>query len=457
MNRSISVFAVVLSAGLTTVTLTTAGQADHDSVSFSDDSGVQRTIGISRLDADNAFFQDLGSNGRSCVTCHQPDQAWSVTPERIRERFERTQGLDPIFRTNDGSNCGDADVSSMSKRRTAYSQLMTRGLIRVGMSVPADAEFTIESVDDPYQCNAPLTDAALYRRPLPSTNLGFLSTVMWDGRETVKGQSIRADLESQANDATMGHAQGTALPAALIKDIVDFETRLFTAQTQDHHAGSLTADGAQGGPRALSTQPFCVGVNDPLNILPVMPGACATSSGGLNTDVFTLFGAWANDSPARRAIARGEAIFNTRTFVIDNVGGLNRDAADPVAGAFAGTCTVCHNTPNAGDHSIAMPLDLGLTDASHRTANLPLYLLRNKATQATTTTTDPGRAMVTGKWTDIGKFKGPVLRALAARAPYFHNGAAATLDEAVDFYDTRFHIGLTPREKADLVAFLKAL
>jgi cytochrome c peroxidase len=65
--------------------------------------------------------------------------------------------------------------------------------------------------------------------------------------------------------------------------------------------------------------------------------------------------------------------------------------------------------------------------------------------------------MVTGRWNDIGKFKGPILRALAARAPYFHNGSAATLDDAVDFYDTRFAIGLTRREKADLVAFLNAL
>jgi len=71
--------------------------------------------------------------------------------------------------------------------------------------------------------------------------------------------------------------------------------------------------------------------------------------------------------------------------------------------------------------------------------------------------TDIGRAMVTGKWSDVGKFKGPILRGLAARAPYFHNGSAATLEDAVDFYDTRFHIGLTKREKADLVAFLNAL
>jgi cytochrome c peroxidase len=49
------------------------------------------------------------------------------------------------------------------------------------------------------------------------------------------------------------------------------------------------------------------------------------------------------------------------------------------------------------------------------------------------------------------------LRALSARAPYFHNGGAATLNEAVDFYESRFHLGLTRRQKKDLVAFLNAL
>ena len=72
-------------------------------------------------------------------------------------------------------------------------------------------------------------------------------------------------------------------------------------------------------------------------------------------------------------------------------------------------------------------------------------------------TTDPGRALLTGKWQDVGKFKGPILRGLAARAPYFHNGSAATLDAVVDFYNTRFAIGLTPQEHADLVAFLRTL
>jgi cytochrome c peroxidase len=104
-----------------------------------------------------------------------------------------------------------------------------------------------------------------------------------------------------------------------------------------------------------------------------------------------------------------------------------------------------------------MALNIGVADASRRTASLPLFTLRHKVTGEVVQVTDPGRATVTGAWKDIGKFKGPILRALAARPPYFHDGSAATLADVVQFYDTRFHIQLSAREKADLIAFLRAL
>jgi cytochrome c peroxidase len=88
---------------------------------------------------------------------------------------------------------------------------------------------------------------------------------------------------------------------------------------------------------------------------------------------------------------------------------------------------------------------------------MPLYTLRRKKGKERIRTTDPGRALITGKWADIGKFKGPVLRALATRAPYFHNGSAADLDAVLDFYEQRFGIGFSADERADLVAFLRAL
>ena len=88
---------------------------------------------------------------------------------------------------------------------------------------------------------------------------------------------------------------------------------------------------------------------------------------------------------------------------------------------------------------------------------MPLYTLKNSATGAVVATTDPGRALITGKWSDVNKFKGPILRGLAARPPYFHNGFADDLGAVVDFYNTRFGIGFTPHEKDDLVAFLQCL
>jgi hypothetical protein len=410
------------------------------------------------FDLANPFLQDIGTNGRSCVTCHQPTDAWTVTPAGLQRRFNRTQGFDPIFRTNDGSTCEGADVSTLPKRRRAFSMLLRKGVIRVGMAVPPNAEFAIIDVDDPYHCGMPLTEASMFRRILPSTNLKFLSAVMWDGRETVAGRSIRSDLLTQASHATTTHAQGATPSRGQLAQIVDFELALFTAQAYDWRAGSLTRAGARGGPGAIVSQPFCIGINDPLHMLPSMPGACASAPSSFDPQVFTPFKSWERASlPARRAIARGERIFNTRTFAIDDVGGLNRGSQDPVKGSITGTCTLCHDTPNVGDHSVSMALDIGVASADRRTPDLPLYTLQNLTTGDTVQTTDPGRAMVTGKWADVGKFKGPILRALAARAPYFHNGSAATLEDLVEFYNTRFHIGLAPREKADLVAFLGAL
>jgi hypothetical protein len=427
---------------------------------FSNASGVSRTISrTGAFDRDNPFFAPLGTNGRSCFTCHRPAQGWTVTPPELQDRFDATAGLDPIFRSNDGSNCEGSDLSTLEDRRKAFSLLLRRGLIRIAIELPRDSEFEVVAVDDPYGCTSASTIASVYRRPLPTANLAFLSSVMWDGRETTPGNAVRDDLLNQARNAVTGHAQGHPPALSTLRAIVDFELGLFTAQELDHSAGALTVDGGRGGAELLLRQPFCIGINDPLNLLPAVPGACLKSSGGLDPKAFTLFGSWqTGSSPERQAIARGEAIFNTRQFTIANVPGLNAVTGDPVQGPVAtGTCTVCHDTPNAGNHSIAMALNIGIADAWRRTMDLPLYTLRHRRTGETVETTDPGRALVTGKWRDVGKFKGPMLRALASRAPYFHDGSAATLADVIEFYETRFAIHLSAQEKADLLAFLMAL
>ncbi|HZP88157.1 MAG TPA: cytochrome C [Burkholderiales bacterium] len=445
---------------------------DGDMLTFRNASGVAATFSMTGgIDRSNPFFQKLGTNGRSCETCHQPSAGWSLTPENVRARFNRTRGRDPLFRLNDGANSPNADVSSFKARASAYSMLLTKGLIRVGMALPANAEFDLIDVDDPYGY-ASAAELSLFRRPLPSANLRFLSTVMWDGRETFADPlskdcifgttscfaSLRFDLADQANGATLGHAQGAVeLTQAQRDAIVDFEMGLFVAQIYDDDAKHLTSHGALGGPVPLAFQTTYFGIND------VVSGDYRTAA-PFDPRVFSIYDAWDKSTAmkeqdsrtvdARRAVLRGQSIFNTKPIRISGVKGLNDELGVAV---LDGTCTTCHNTPGGGNHSVPAPLDIGISDAARSTPDLPLYVLRNRATGETITTSDPGRAMVTGKWKDIGRFKGPILRGLAARPPYFHNGLAANLAAVVDFYNDRFNIGFTAQEREDLIAFLRTL
>jgi len=420
---------------------------------FTNGSGRHNTVGQPESATSNEFFKSLGTNGRACVNCHQPAAAWGITPPQIQAVFNATNGTDPLFRTNDGSNAPNLPVATVAQRRTAYSMLLNRGLIRVGLPIPANAEFDLALVEDPYHF-ASATELSLFRRPLPTTNLKFLSTVMWDGRESVAGNTLNQNLARQSNDATLGHAQATVpgLSAAQQQSIVNFELGLFTAQNFDNAAGDLTAAGAQGGPTNLSQQNFFIGINDPLGGNP--------TGAAFNPSAFTLFDAWAGlagnaQNNARASIARGQKLFNTKPIAISGVRGLNDTTGIATINGF---CTTCHDSPNVGDHSVALPLDIGLTVPEiTQNVEFPRYTLRNKTTGATIRTSDPGRAMITGKWADISRFKGPILRGLASRAPYFHNGTSATLADVVKFYDTRFHIGFQAQELLDLQAFLESL
>ena len=445
---------------------------------FPNTTGLEETVNTNGggIDLSGPFFQSFGTNGRSCGTCHRPNDGWSISSADAQGIFQRTQGRDPLFSTNDGTNCDhDIDTSTVQGRRAASSLLLQRGLLRIALAVPANAEFSVVSVVNPYGCGDPAT-LSMYRRPLPATNLRFLSAVMWDGRESAvqtgtqpityatNPSDLMADLEHQALDATNGHAQATTpLTPQMQQAIAKFEAGLATAQAYDYLAGPLDAHGATGGPSILATQTmpsFFPGINDPLGGNP--HGTAFTPV------IFNLFDAWATPTGSdedddltlarrrRASIARGQALFNSKPINITGVAGLN-DALKMVT--IPGTCGTCHDAPNAGDHSLAVALNIGVSDvdSSLGVSYLPVFTLQNKTTGETKTTTDPGRALITGLWQDVGKVKGPVLRGLAGRAPYFHNGSASTLGDVLDFYNQRFNIGFTDQEKEDLVAFLNSL
>ena len=189
----------------------------------------------------------------------------------------------------------------------------------------------------------------MYRRPLPATNLGFLTAIMWDGREP--------SLASQSVDATLIHAQAQAQNAPSADqqaEIVAFETGIFTAQIFDNKAHELHAARATGGPDALSQQlsKFFVGVNDPLGQNPTgLP---------FNPNIFDLYKPWLGlpagngEAQYRISVARGEEVFNTTKINITGVAGL------PDTAGFCGTC---HDTPNVGNHSVKAPLNIGVANA----------------------------------------------------------------------------------------------
>ena len=114
-------------------------------------------------------------------------------------------------------------------------------------------------------------------------------------------------------------------------------------------------------------------------------------------------------------ILRGQTLFNSKPIQIVGVGGLNDDLNVAV---IPGTCGTCHDSPNVGNHSVSAPLNIGVgdLDSSLDVTYLPVITLQNRATHEVKRTTDPGRALITGLWKDVGRLKGPILRGLASRA-----------------------------------------
>ncbi|HUN93157.1 MAG TPA: hypothetical protein VMU33_13980 [Burkholderiaceae bacterium] len=458
----------------------------------------------------NPFFQSLGTNGRACSTCHIPEQGMGVSTAAIQQRFAQSGPRDPIFAPVDGANCPSA-VSSWNTmpshfgghvgrgtygnhQSDPYSLIMSRGVFRIFLPVPAGADYTIKVVHDPYGCNTDPTYAqttdetgkvtqiiSVYRRPKVSTNLPFVTVnggnIMWDGREPT--------LRSQALDATRGHAQATQDPTDdQLAQIVAFESQFFSGQQSVWPWLDLTSGGAQGGPKFLST---------------VTPTGLGTGGGPPPARGTSIFNAWSTvtgSSPTaqmQQSIYRGQQIFNNTTFQVTNVDtpgpNFGLDGFNPPGSG--GTCTSCHGQPQSGDdlipqaqHDIGVSgdnpmfggpvpqMDLPIFQVTCTAAALlpptttggfgppPVNDLPAAATAAnnyTVYTNDPGLALISGHCADVGRSTVPNLRGMASRAPFFHDGSAQTMMDVVNFYNKRFAIGLTAQQKQDLVNFLNAL
>ncbi|MFM1885782.1 MAG: hypothetical protein RL026_939 [Pseudomonadota bacterium] len=382
------------------------------------------------------FFVPLGASARACVSCHQPQDAMGLSLDSIRRQWLVTGGQDPIFETSDGADCDDRPAGVVA----SHSLLLDRGLFRVALPWPprdatgraVAAEFTLRVLRDPTRCNGPSRlgpkakdpRVSVYRRPRPSANLTYTAQSTDDAGVT---RNLMADarapsLAAQAADAAATHmAVRGALPEAVLQQIVDFESALFVAQGVDRREGRLAGEASP---------------------VPALLGVDAAMAGGLST-----VQPRASAQP-QSAIARGHDLFHFRRIRPE------------------GSCASCHDDALSGLHRAGDGVDLGLSNvanAAQADPRLPLFRIECRAGTAHPTrgrvilTQDPGRALVTGRCADVGGIVVPPLRGLAARAPYFSSGSAASLEDVVAWHDRHFAMGLSAQERADLVAYLGAL
>jgi hypothetical protein len=240
-------------------------------------------------------------------------------------------------------------------------------------------------------------------------------------------------LESQAIGAALGHLEMKSHPTAeQVDTIVAFETQVYSAQSMHKLGGRFSDSDAPAG-------------LDPAGLL------SNADRPALQPDIFGSFSAWRNP-PAmiremepirqlRMSAARGLDVFRNKRF-----------------GAAKQTCAQCHDGRMTGVAPGMAPMDIGTTNAPTwtDTTGLPVFRITCNSGRVIEST-DPGRALITGRCGDVGAIAAQQLRGLSARAPYFANGGARTLRELVDYYDRRFAIGLSADEKADLITFLSVL
>jgi cytochrome c peroxidase len=372
------------------------------------------------VDLRNPFHTRKGNNGRTCESCHLPSAGWSIRPVDVELRFLLTGGRDPLFNLLD-ANSPTAPTNTLAQRYASFSMLR-KGLFRRGGDIDGGADFEITEFDDPLGAGASFTKIQAFRRPLATANFHIARNVGWHDQNTNGTGDMRTGLTNQASGAFSGALGGPAAPEDAVASVVRYEEGLRFAQSYIFGLGALDSCGARGGSENLSSQPPVNGRFDLFDAwIDLVPGSCTTKAADRK----------------RAQIARGQQLFNEV-----------RDGK---------SCRGCHNAANNGSNVNGTLFDIGASRPKYRKPGMPLYTLTNKSTGDKRITTDPGRAIKSGRWDDIDKFKTPSLRGLAARAPYFHNGIAATLKDVVRHYEVELGFKFTPQERDDLVAFMEAL
>src|SRR6185503_12136031 len=221
------------------------------------DYGVAETFHTSgTIDLTNPFFQALGTNPRTCMTCHAANQGWTMTAEANKQLFKDTDGLAPLFNLVDEGTFPNADISTKKARKETFKpnvvDLAVTRFTRNINPVPDTFQFTV-APEDPTGFSTP-TSILNFRRPTAVANESKVSSIL---NTSGPVQDIPATLAGLMSGAAGLHEQRNLVTNPVGDDIRipgrDFMFGVFLAQIIDKDAGRLDADGAMGGPANLAT------------------------------------------------------------------------------------------------------------------------------------------------------------------------------------------------------------
>jgi cytochrome c peroxidase len=441
-----------------------------------------------------------GSNGRSCATCHVPDDAFTLTPAHVARLLTNSPN-DPLF------SAIDADDPTAE---TLTFDHLKKGLVRIWLTLPDN----VDLIDETGRVVTPADRKMFVWRGVPSIfNTATSAPFQLDGRVPM--------LEEQAQAAITGHSEGGEVSRSELERIAAFERSVFSSDR-----ARIVADELASGVQFER-------VTDVENLLKlsakeqrgreVYEKVCASCHGGANkatiidreihdlafpdlkADGTVRFEIPATDPPTPVIVAQPQNEFlNVGSAYETFLGQLDPDshvftkdlsfpryryrfytddsrreiAADlpPISppldldggGAPDGGGDFDEDEPPATVGAPAVDVDGDGNPIVGPNFGLQLF------------SADPGRSMITGSPNDFEAFDVPTLRGIAKTAPYFHNNAADTLERVVEVYsdhllskfpsltlpgekepdqdgDAGAPEALTAEQKSDLVAFLKLL
>jgi len=419
-----------------------------------------------------------GTNGRSCATCHVREDHTGLTTAHVAATLAANPA-DPLFNPIDA----DDPLAAVP----TYEHLK-KGLVRVRLTLAANMDL----IDAFGNVTTPADRTIDVWRAVPTVeNSAITAPYQYDGR--------KGTLQQQAQGAITAHSQGGTVTAAELDAIAAFQLEQFSSNRAKKVAKKL----AQGEPVAQIPRPELQ--MDELTPaqqrgLAIYNQACEVCHGGATTGRIVDRNVHDFAIPELKPDGSGNVLFDTSVtppvpvranqpnneFL--NIGIANLSAF----GQFGFPAGLFNASVPLPQYRYRFYTDATRTVATADLPPVPVFdpltfqplLDENGAPIVGPNflpqffSTDPGRSAITGDPHDFEAFDVPALRGIANTAPYFHDNASETLEDAVNIY-SRFivqffpmlHLPLvnppepgsifpesfTPAQKADLLAFLRIL